>query len=318
MKPVDDWNGAYRSYDLLKEIVIAFVVVAVLTVGFAVVFGSGQRKAVTFKEWSTQDPADFLSTTLSQLDETSDVATYGPPYTNNLDASQSLFGWFSPQRLAGVTIPVDAAQDLVLDPLGTFATDGSALRSAIDEYRSATPEQRSQWADAYGKALDQAGSQAAEVAPTAAGPLPTMLRTMLSLAQSGAVDAALIDNVPGHPGFFVMDYTRSQLYIADGSYFQDVGQRDGLAGDQWGMAATLGNWPGQIWLLPVSFWYQFPPASTSDNGDIIVFSIVGLLGLILVFTPFIPGLRGLPKRLRIYRLIWRRYYRASAGGPRDL
>jgi hypothetical protein len=317
IRPVHDWNGEYRSYDLLKEIVIAFVVMALLSVGLAFVFGSAQRQAVTFKEWATQDPGDFLSTALAQLDGTSDIATYGPPYTSNLDAAQSLFGWFSPQRLAGVTTPIDASRDLVLDPLGTFATDGSVLRSAIDEYQSATVEQRTQWFDAYGKALDAAGLQAATVAPDAAGPLPTMLHTMLTLAQSGAVDAALIDDVPGHPGFFVMDYTRSQLYIADGKYFDDIGLTDGLGGDQWGMAATLGNWPGQIWLLPVSFWYQFPPASTSDNGDIIVLGIVGLLALVLVLIPFIPGLRTLPERLGVYRLIWRRHYRAVATGPDD-
>lgn len=141
-----------------------------------------------------------------------------------------------------------------------------------------------------------------------------MLQSMLALAQSGAVDAALIDDVPGHPGFFVMDYTRSQLYIADGSYFDDIGLKDGLGGDQWGMAATLGNWPGQVWLLPVTFWYQFPPASTSDNGDIIVLGIVSVLALILVLIPFIPGLRALPGRIGVYRLIWRRHYRSMVPG----
>lgn len=310
VRPVEDWQGSYRLYDLLKEIAVAFVVMALLSVGLAFAFGSAQRQAVTFKEWVTNDPVDFVSTTLAQLRGTSDIATYGPPYTHDLDAAQALFGWFSPQRLAGVTIPIDASKDLVLRPLGTFATDGTALRSAIDEYESATPDEQIGWMDAYQQAVDSA--QAATVAPDTAGPLPTMLQTMLALARSGAVDAALIDDVPGHPGFFVMDYTRSQLYIADGKYFGDIGLADGLGGDQWGMAATLGNWPGQTWLLPVSFWYQFPPASMSDNGDIIVLGIVSVLALILVLIPFIPGLRDLPKRIGVYRLIWRRHYRAVA------
>jgi hypothetical protein len=310
MRPVEDWDGAYRSYDLLKEIAIAFAVVVVLTIGLALAFGSSQREAVTFKEWATQDPVDFLSTTLAQLNGTSDIATYGPPYTDNPGSAQSLFGWFSPQRIAGVTIPIDFAKDLVLNPLGKFTAEGSALGLAIDEYRSATPDQRSQWGDAYEAAIDSAGTQAATIAPPAAGPLPTMLHTALALAQSGAVDAALFDDVPGHPGFFVMDYTRSQLYISDGEYLDDLGQADGLGGDQWGMAATLGNWPGQVWLLPVAFWYQFPPASTSDSGDLIVLTVVSLLAIVLVLIPFVPGLRALPKRLGVYRLIWRRHYRA--------
>jgi hypothetical protein len=310
-RPVEDWNGRYRSYDLLKEIVVVFVVVGLLALALAVLFGAPQRGAVTFREWSTQDPAGFLTTTLAELNGTSDTAQYGPPYTEDPDAAQSLFGFFSPQRIAGVTIPIDPARDLVLDPLGRFVTGGSALGAAFDEYRAATPEQRLQWVDSYSKALVADPAAAATLAPDGAGPLPTMLQTMLSLARSGAVDAALLDDTPDHPGFFVMDYTRSQLFLADGDYFANLGNPAGLAGDEWGMAATVGNWPGQIWLIPVSLWYQIPPGSTSDNGDIIVLAIVAVLGIGLVLVPYIPGIRALPERLGVYRLIWRRHYHTS-------
>jgi hypothetical protein len=138
-----------------------------------------------------------------------------------------------------------------------------------------------------------------------------MMGAMLGLAQSGAVDAALIDDRDGQPGFFVLDYTRSLLYLADGDYFAGIGADAGLAGDEWGMAATLGNWPGQPWLIPVSLWYQIPPGSTSGNGDIVVLSIVGVLGLSLVLFPFIPGLRTLPLKLGIHRLVWRHHYHGS-------
>lgn len=311
IRPVEDWEGPYRSYDLLKEIVVAFVVMGVLALALAVLFGAPQRGAVTFREWAVQDPGGFLATTLAELEGTSDTAQYGPPYTDNPDAAQSLFGFFSPQRIAGVTIPINSAQDLVLDPLGRFVTDGSALADAVDQYRAATPDQRLQWANGYSTALAANPSEAATLSPEGAGPLPTMLQTMLSLAQSGAVDAALLDETPSHPGFFVMDYTRSQLFLADGDYFANLGDPAGVAGDEWGMAATVGNWPGQIWLIPVSLWYQIPPGSTSGNGDIIVLAIVAVLGIGLALVPYLPGVRDLPKRLGIYRLIWRRHYRTS-------
>lgn len=311
VRPVEDWEGPYRSYDLLKEIVVAFVVMGVLALALAVLFGAPQRGAVTFREWAVQDPGGFLATTLAELDGTSDTAQYGPPYTDNPDAAQSLFGFFSPQRIAGVTIPINSAQDLVLDPLGRFVTDGSALANAVDEYRAATPDQRLQWANGYSTALAANPSEAATLSPEGAGPLPTMLQTMLSLARSGAVDAALLDETPDHPGFFVMDYTRSQLFLADGDYFASLGDPAGVAGDEWGMAATVGNWPGQIWLIPVALWYQIPPGSTSGNGDIIVLAIVAVLGIGLALVPYLPGVRDLPKRLGIYRLIWRRHYRTS-------
>src|SRR5277367_2337856 len=39
-RDVEEWHGAYVPYDLVKEFVIALVVVAVLVVGLAVVFSS--------------------------------------------------------------------------------------------------------------------------------------------------------------------------------------------------------------------------------------------------------------------------------------
>jgi hypothetical protein len=34
-----------------------------------------------------------------------------------------------------------------------------------------------------------------------------------------------------------------------------------------------------------------------------------LLSAGLAFTPFIPGLRSIPRMTRVYRLIWREHYR---------
>jgi len=31
----------------------------------------------------------------------------------------------------------------------------------------------------------------------------------------------------------------------------------------------------------------------------------------VVFVPFIPGLRSLPRRVKLYRLIWRRHYQEN-------
>jgi hypothetical protein len=310
--PVEDWAGAYHSYDLLKEIAVAVGLIAVVTVILAALFGAPSRDAVTFKEWATQDPSGFVSTTLDELAGASGTAGYGPPYNHTPDAAQSLFG-VSPQSLAGVTTPVDTTEDLVLRPLGRLAPDGSDLATAIGTYRTATAAQQQAWTDAYRTALASttANGPALELPPGDYGPVQVMMTAMLSFAQTGAADAALIDVMPGHPGFFVMDYTRSQLYLADGDYMANLGDAAGLGGDHWGMAATIGNWPGQVWLLPVDVWYQIPPGSTSGNGDIIVFTIAGLLGIVLIFLPYVPGLRSLPKRLGIYRLIWRRHYTAG-------
>jgi hypothetical protein len=41
--------------------------------------------------------------------------------------------------------------------------------------------------------------------------------------------------------------------------------------------------------------------------------IMGVLSLGVIWIPFIPGLRDLPRRVPIYRLIWREHY--SPIGP---
>ena len=75
---------------------------------------------VTVATWARLAPADFLATAASELNGTSETATYGPPYNNASGSVQRLL--FSPATIAGVTQPVDAAQDFVLGPLATLAT----------------------------------------------------------------------------------------------------------------------------------------------------------------------------------------------------
>src|SRR6266498_1537936 len=49
---VEAWTGGWRRYDLVKEFVIAFVVVSLLTVALAVVFSSPDDKPVTIARWA--------------------------------------------------------------------------------------------------------------------------------------------------------------------------------------------------------------------------------------------------------------------------
>ena len=100
------------------------------------------------------------------------------------------------------------------------------------------------------------------------------------------------------------------LLLADGAYLEDqaaVAQH--LGGDQWGMMNEAGNYPGQPWMWLYTFWYQVKPFSTSDNADALVWGLMMVLTLGLMFLPFIPGLRSIPRWIPVHRLIWRDYYR---------
>jgi hypothetical protein len=41
---------------------------------------------------------------------------------------------------------------------------------------------------------------------------------------------------------------------------------------------------------------------------------MALLSLALVCVPFLPLIKGLPRHLRVYRLVWRDYYRRVERG----
>ena len=132
-----------------------------------------------------------------------------------------------------------------------------------------------------------------------------MISALTSMARSGALDDALLSSRQ----FYGTDYTKPLLFIADGTYLDNLGQAQHLQGSQWGMMNETGNYPGQAWLWLYTLWYQVPPMKTSSNADLQVWAIMMLLTLALALVPFIPGLRSIPRRSRIYRLIWRQHYR---------
>jgi hypothetical protein len=62
-----------------------------------------------------------------------------------------------------------------------------------------------------------------------------------------------------------------------------------------------------MWLY--TFWYQVDPFKSSENADALVWGLMMLLTLGLALIPFIPGLRSVPEKVPVHRLIWKDYYR---------
>ena len=304
ISPAEPWPGPWRRFDIVKEFVIATVVVALLTVLLAAVFSSPDEKPITLQAWAKADPNDFVATAVSELDGQSGTATYGPPYNNTPDAGQKL-GPVPLQRWGGVRAPVDTANDFVLGPLRAVPND-PALSAALSTYSAATADQQAKWASDYGDALANApDGDPAKVAQGDYGPVPTLSRRLLDLAQSGGLDGALTTQ---GGQFYASDFTKPLLFLADGSYLEDQARAQHLGGDQWGMMNETGNYPGQAWLWLYTFWYQIKPFSTSDNADALVWGLMALLTLLLALLPFIPGLRSIPRLIPVHRLIWRDYY----------
>ena len=60
-------------------------------------------------------------------------------------------------------------------------------------------------------------------------------------------------------------------------------------------------------------WYPVWPFNGpwSANADVLVWALMMVLTLALIFVPFLPGLRSIPRWTRVYRIIWREHYRSS-------
>ena len=65
------WQGPWRKYDILKEGIIALIVVSLLSIGLAGIFSSPDEKALTFQGWATSAPDNFFATTVGELAGTS-------------------------------------------------------------------------------------------------------------------------------------------------------------------------------------------------------------------------------------------------------
>lgn len=307
-RDVREWTGGYVPYDILKEAFVALVAVGVLVVLLAVVFSSPDEHAVTLKSWSTADPVDFAQTAITQLDGTSPVATYGPPYNSTPGAAQHI-GFFEPAQWLGVHQPIDTAKDFVIAPLRTLH-DNPRVQDAISQYQSASPTQQQAWTMAYEKAVANATASngALHVPAGDYGPIGRMIGGLTAMAQSGALDGTLLSQGQ----FYNTNYTKPLLFIASGSYLANLAGQQHLQGTQWGMMNETGNYPGQAWLWLYTMWYQVAPMNTSTNADLEVWVIMMVLTLGLIFLPFIPILRSIPRWTRVYKLIWRQHYRSMA------
>ncbi|MGH2880501.1 MAG: hypothetical protein ACRDK4_12975 [Solirubrobacteraceae bacterium] len=303
-----EWKGPYAPYDLIKELCVAVGVVTLLAVLLSILFSSPDDKPSTIAQWSKQMPADFVSTAVSELDGTSGTAEYGPPYNHAAEGQHAAF--LKPQEWLGVSHPINTADAYVFEPLASIPGD-PALQSAIATYKGASASQQKAWSEAYAKALENATVAAdgtLKVAPGSYGPVPVMMASLLSIAQTGGLDGSLLKSNQ----FFQTDYTKPLLLMADGKLLEERAEKDHLLGEQWGMMNETGSYPGQSWLWLYTFWYQVEPFKASENADILVVLVMSVLSLAFILIPFIPGIRSIPRWIPVHRLIWREHYRAGA------
>ena len=301
------------SYDLIRELFVALGIILILIIILAGVFSTPDVPALSAKQVDQQAPTLLVQTALDDLSAQDPISTYGPPYNNTSGAAQSI-GFISPQSWAGVQLPLTPAQDEVLNPLKRILPIYPTLSGPIQQFESATNKQQNAWVTAADNALSKASVTSSGITwpgdPSQYGPLPAILNGYLSLARTGLLESAIDGAGSPMPS---LDRTKSLLLLEAQPDAVYANQLD-MTGNQWGVIKETGNYPGAVWLWYYTLLYQVPPYNTSSSADLLVVFTVGIVTLILMFIPFIPGLRSIPKALGIYRFIWRNYYKEVREG----
>ncbi len=208
------WGGRTRRYDLIKEGVVAVVIIAIFAAVLSTLFGSPDDKQITFKDWAVAAPADFYATSVQELAGTSGTAGYGAPYNTASDGVN--LGPLHLAKIMGVTHPVDTVNDFVITPL-TTVSNASPVADALKMWQASDAKQQSTWATNYDTALTKANQDASKVPAGDYGPVPELAAGLLTMAQAGSLDGALLSQ----GNYFQSDNTKQTLFLGDGSYFND-------------------------------------------------------------------------------------------------
>lgn len=304
---------AQMPYDLVKELAISVAAVGIIVLLLAIFLSTPDVPALTAKKVDSGAPILLVQTALQDLSQQDAISTYGPPYNPGLDNIQKV-GGFAPQSWSGVTNPVNSAKDEVIKPLSRITNLVPSLLQPLNQWNHAAIKQQTAWVNAVQNVLNHSKIannqlQLPNENKNIYGPVPALINGYLQLSQTGLLESA-IDGTGPLP---LTDRTKSLLLLqdenlADGQYASQLG----LTGDQWGIMKETGNYPGAVWLWYYTLLYHMPPYSNSDATDLLVVMTVGVVTLLLMFIPFIPGLRSIPRWIKIYRLIWRDFYKEQA------
>ena len=152
--PLRTWRGPERPYDLIAEGTIAVIIVALLCILAASLWGSpdggltypGAPKspagqAFSARYWDVNAPSDLAQTAVQELAGGTATAGYGPPFNQTTGASQEFIG-IKPAEIAkaifGLTLPVNTANDFVLAPVSQLAAPcNPAVAAAVSLYKAA-------------------------------------------------------------------------------------------------------------------------------------------------------------------------------------
>ena len=272
-----------------KYPIIALALAVVLGV-LGVFAGSPNSPRATIAATSRQDPGGAALAFTQELAGTSASA-----------GNQKEFGLGPPGQM------------FVIGPLGSFAPLlGGNVAAALAAWRAATASQQAAWANNYLMALGKItpssmeGGMATAMSPDYSkigrlhgnfGPVPALVKADVQLAQGGHLEQYLEGRDPGHTLHLVT------IWLYDHPKMLNDAVANGLTDDQWGMVKERGYPVGPWYLIIPAIIHVKLPQGVTGTG-FVLWNL--LVALIFIFAlPLVPGIRSLPRKLRLYRGIAR-------------
>lgn len=262
-----------------------------MVVVLGLIVGSPDWPQATIKKVSTMQPGGTIWAVTQELDGTS------ASYTNTHEYGMS-----------------DPAKRLVIDPLksASWALSPSE-QSALDQFLAASSSQQRQWAMNYDQAIQKAAGMnrmggngmgttpvpsMAKIEPLTGnfGPVPEIARSILKLSKNGYLETYFQGISPSN----VYQYTNIWLY--DQPYLLNTAIKNGLTDDQWGMIKERGFFVGPWYLIVPAIAHVELPGGSNGPGFIFWNGLIALFFVVLF--PLVPGLRSIPKYLRLYKLVY--------------
>lgn len=277
----------YWKYPLLIGVLFGLIV------ALAVLAGSPNSPRTSIAEAARQDPGGALWAFTQEL------AGTAPSWA---DVGEQGLG--RPDRLFAIG-PLQ-------QPLLAL---GPGVRQAVARYEAAPGTRRIQWARAYAQALasitpkasmPMSGAMGPAQSPDYRlvsrltgrfGPIPVIVQADLRLAESGALQEYLQSVQPGNT------YGLAAMWLYDDPSLLNTALRHGLTDDQWGMIKERGFAVGPWYLIiPAVIHVLFPGGS---NGTDFVLWNLAVMMFFLFGVPWLPGLRHLPLKIKLYRSMYR-------------
>ena len=219
----------------------------------------------------------------------------------------------------------DPGQTFVLNPLRAAAPligpisepnlptlSASDIQNGIATYDAASSDQQMRWASNYDKALGtitaggggdmEEGIASPDYTKIGTlkgdfGPVPVLVEADLHLAEHGYLEQYLESVNPGH------SYHLVNIWLYDHPNMLNTAVDQGLTDDQWGMVKERGFSVGPWYLFVPAVFHVYFPAGVTGPG----FVLWNLLfaAILLFFVPLVPGVRDIPRYLKLYRFIYR-------------